>query len=466
MKDWYQKRNDRINRIENVQLNYLTEKPIAVIIGENDINRYSNQLMTLISLILLSKWNSCLTIELRSSIECCLPNYPNTSLKQVIENAIYENDPYGKFKFSDKVDTSLFEHILIIGNNDQNFPTNSIWIDSYNWIYGLSNTSLHYRKPIIESNNPVGPVLAACSGIALLFKNYNENTTIKSFIKWYSSYDFKSSNITSLLQNPEIPINIDIGKIFQIGCGAVGSSLDYFLSLTNLRGRIFLIDYDHIKIENICSSLIFNYHDATEKFMKIVACKKRLIKNKLLDVVDYEGDYSSFIKSIDYFNDQYPDTILCLANERNVWSTIQSNLPPVVYHATTSPNWVVNFGRHIPQKDWCIVCRFGIDNYDYTPKCSTGIIKETVDKSEPHLGTLPFLAPTAAVLILSELIKKNCYQNYPLSPENFIQFSMNFDEMNEFILIKKNKLESCQVCRSQSLTEYPDSFKQKFIKMI
>ena len=95
------------------------------------------------------------------------------------------------------------------------------------------------------------------------------------------------------------------------------------------------------------------------------------------------------------------------------------------------------------------------------------LLKKTIDKSEPHLGTLPFLAPTAAVLILSELIKKReSYQNYPLSPENFIQFSMNFDEMNEFILIKKNKLESCQVCRSQSLAEYPDSFKQKFIKMI
>ena len=99
-----------------------------------------------------------------------MPNYPNTSLKQVIENIIYENDPYGKFKFSDKLDTSGFEHIIIIGNDNRKTCTNSIWIDSYNWIYGLSNTSLHYKKPSIESNNPVGPVLAACSGNALLFK--------------------------------------------------------------------------------------------------------------------------------------------------------------------------------------------------------------------------------------------------------------------------------------------------------
>lgn len=78
MKDWYQKRNDRINRIENVRLDYLTDKPIAVIIGKTDINRYSNQLMTLISLNILSKWNSRITIELNSSIECCLPNLEKT----------------------------------------------------------------------------------------------------------------------------------------------------------------------------------------------------------------------------------------------------------------------------------------------------------------------------------------------------------------------------------------------------
>jgi hypothetical protein len=466
MKDWYQKRNDRINRIENIRLDYLTDKPIAVIIGKNNINRYSNQLMTLISLNILSKWNSRITTELNGSIECCLPNYPNTKLKQVIEAVIYENDPFGKFKFSELLDTSEFEYILIIGDDNKNYPTNSIWIDSYNWVFGISNSSLHYCKPKIESKNPIGPVFAACSGIALLFKNYNDNSTPRLFEKWYTLFDYKSSNSVDVLQNPEIPYDINIGNTYQIGCGAIGSSLDYLLSLTNLRGKIFLIDYDKINIENICSSLIFNYNDAKEEHKKTEACKKSIMKNQLLEVVVYDGDYSSFIKSIDYFHDQYPETILCLANEKNVWATIQNNLPPVVYHATTSPNWVVNFGRHIPQKEWCIVCRFGIENYDYVPKCSTGIINGTNEKGETHLGTLPFLAPTAATLILSELIKKNIYPNYPLSPENFIQFSMNFAKMNEFILIKKNKKESCPVCRSQSLTDYPAHFKKKFTNMI
>lgn len=139
MKDWYQRRNDRINRVENVRLDSLTDKPIAVIIGKTNINRYSNQLMALVSLNILSKWNSCLTIELDSSIECCLPIYSNTTLKQVIQNVISENDPFGKFKFSENLDSSKFEYILIIGVDTQSYPVNSIWIDSYNWVYGLTH---------------------------------------------------------------------------------------------------------------------------------------------------------------------------------------------------------------------------------------------------------------------------------------------------------------------------------------
>jgi hypothetical protein len=464
--DFYKKRNDRINRIDNVNIDHLTEKPVAVIIGNTDIFRFSNQLMAVVSLNLLSRWNSMITIELDPTIECCLPIYSETTLKQVLQNVVSANDPFGQFEFKDNIDLDKYEYIIIVGSDKRKFTSKSIWIDSYNWVSGISNICLNYDKPKIEIKNPCGPAFAACCGIGLLFKNYSESTSIGTITKWYSLYDFKSSISSFKLENPDIPIQEDLGNLYQIGCGAVGSSLDYLLSLIPLKGKIYIIDFDQVKFENLSSSLIFCYKDAANEINKVEACKRYLIQNRQLEVADFPSDYSSFIKGMDYSNAHYPDTILCLANEKNVWATIQNNLPPVVYHATTSTNWVINFGRHIPQRDWCIVCRFGITDYSFTPKCSTGIITDNKERAETHLGTLPFLAPTAATIVLSELIKKNSCKEYPFIPENFIQYSMNFENMNEFMLIKQNKNATCPVCKQQSLSDYPDHFKKKFEHMI
>ncbi|EKD32214.1 MAG: hypothetical protein ACD_77C00146G0001, partial [uncultured bacterium] len=293
-----------------------------------------------------------------------------------------------------------------------------------------------------------------CIAMSAIFERFNEADEPSRFTKYHSLYDFKSNQNPELLLNPEISKILNIEKTFQVGCGAVGSSFDYLLSLMNVSGELHLIDYDSIEVENLCSSLLFNANDAFNKIKKIDSSNFCLKKVHGLNVKVHDCDYNDFISSSNYL-DNYPDSILCFANEKNVWSTIQYNLPPIVFHATTTPNWGVNFGRHIPIKEWCIVCRFGLENYKYTPICSGAKIANDSSNKE-IFGVLPFLSPTAAILTLAELIKLKTYSDYPIN-NNFVQFMVKMN--SEFNLLQMGKKISCPVCSTQGLDDYPNKIK-------
>jgi len=196
--------------------------------------------------------------------------------------------------------------------------------------------------------------------------------------------------------------------------------------------------------------MLFTAEDSFHETDKILICENILDIVKGLNTNSYKKDYSLFIKESNLLQ-IYPDIILCLANERNIWSTIQHNFPPLVLHATTTPNWGINLGRHIPMKDWCIVCRFGISEYETTPLCSEAQIR-IVDEEEEILGILPFLSSAAATLTLSEIIKSTMH-GYNLRKENFIQFAF-LKEASEFLKLVMPKKDECPVCKNQSVEDY------------
>jgi len=272
----------------------------------------------------------------------------------------------------------------------------------------------------------------------------------ESFIRWYSIYDLQSDSNHVTLSNPPISRLLEVGTLHQIGCGAVGSSLDLLFSFLNIKGNIHLIDYDSVSVPNTASSMVFTAKDGLEEIDKVDSCYSFLEKVDGLIPYPHKCDYGTFIKKHDLLND-YPDIVLCLANEKNIWSTIQHNYPPLVLHATTSPNWGVNLVRHIPFQDWCIVCRFGIDEYETIPVCSQAKVDSGGEKEE-ILGILPFLSTAGAILILSEILRSRI-DGYCLTKDNFVQFSFK-DTNVGFIKLKLSRNENCTVCNNQTKEEY------------
>lgn len=454
--EWYRLRNDRTNRIDNILLDS-NAKVICVQVKRH--NDFSGQVMAIMVANIMARWCRRITFYLPEKVPCLIGRWSGQMLHEVIENIMVSADPYGEFTFKiDYDDPTMADYTLTIG-----LPTNAnhFWIDAQGWVGGFGYGTIP-KRIVSNSNdkNPVGAIYAASFINSAIFSSYIDNRELQSFERWHSLFDFKTSTSYTGLENPIIQNSPDIGKVWQIGAGAVGSSFDFILSLIPVIGSINILDYDRIEIPNTSSSLVFTGDDALKKISKVKACVDVLKFNKSLLATGHPNmDYGQFISEGNLERD-YPDLIVCFANERNIWSTIQNNEPPIVLHATTSSNWAVNFGRHIPFKEWCIVCRFGIGEHHYTPVCSAAVDK-IEDQTEEKLGILPFLSPVAAVLVFAEILKLNMQAEikYPAN-SNFALVSLKEVSGSNLLNLFRAPKKNCPICSQQDEAYYHDGYKK------
>lgn len=451
--EWYKKRDDRTKRVNGVS--GFEGFTLGVLVNPQIESSYAIQVMTTISLNLLARWCRNIVIQMPET-SSSFPGLACENLKEKLKLDLSKIDPYGKFEFAD-VKAKKFSKTLFIGI-DRTTTTidEGIWIDGFGWLAGIGNEIPEKNLNQNDSLNPTGPAFASCLGVAELFRQAAGLPDFSGKPTWYSLYDYSRLNDPATCSCPDYAGGFDFGRIQQIGCGAVGSSLDLLLSFTDWRGTIDLIDFDKIEFTNCNRSLTFSAYDAVNERKKVDSCAD--VFKGGLKPIKFNGSYIDFVNAGNYGNSP-PDLILCLANEENVWSTIQHNFPPLTLHATTTPNWAVNFGRHIPKKEWCILCRFADSIvHNFTPTCSEGVIKKATEKEEAILGVLPFLSTTAAVLILAEMAKLSL-PNYPINAD-FIEFSTKIPNL-EFQQSQKKPDTDCE-CNKQPVLEHQT--KSKFWK--
>ena len=127
----------------------------------------------------------------------------------------------------------------------------------------------------------------------------------------------------------------------------------------------------------------------------------------------------------------------------------------IAFHATTTKNWGINFGRHIPLKEWCLVCRFESEiKNTMIPTCAVGVVQIDSQLKE-ILGMLPFLSTAASVLVLADLAKLSL-DGYPVN-KDFIQFSMR--SIEGVFITYQNPRRPCFVCKNHDASIYPTAIK-------
>lgn len=459
MDEWYACRDDRTKRVDSCS--GFEDFSLGVVIDPRMESVYAIQAMAVITLNILSRW--CRTIKVLMPVDTIsrLPSWEGQNLKDVLEKIMFDADPYGQFTFGNVTEKDI-DQVLIIGKTNETFQKPHIWINGSGWIAGVGYNSSNIPFSKYEDDNPVGPAFASCLGVAEIFRQACGLSVPSPYSIWYSLYDFeKTTDNPNQLKNPKYTTDYNFGRIHQVGCGAVASSLDFLLSLTKWEAEIDLIDYDKVDCTNCNRSLSFSAYDAISNKKKIDICADVLRNSRILPII-FEGSYTDFIKA-GKFLDTPPDLILCLANERNVWADIQHNYPPIVLHATTTQSWGVNFGRHIPQKEWCILCRFSKEiEHKFTPSCGEVEIIPQKEQEIPQMGVLPFLSPASAVLVLAEMAKIP-FTDYPIN-NNFILFSFK-SAGNAFLHYQRRRELGC-ICIDQILEIYPDKIKRsKFWKL-
>lgn len=245
--------------------------------------------------------------------------------------------------------------------------------------------------PGTASLNPFGPAIAAVMAATRLFVHRLQPPAATHAV---NVFDW-SSDLQSGQDYAPLP---ELGEVWVVGTGSVGSAVIYFLSLATNRFIAQLFDHDRVKDHNITRSPIFAESD--------VGDHKVTVTGAFLDVcgVQHTPHTVALHESPVWAERQTgtPDILVPTANEYNVRGLIETSLPPIQIYGTTGRNWQASVVRHIPLLDPCSLCLFPPEKFSQT-ECAT-------DSSRQQEGTrndasLPFLSFAAGLMAAIELVK-------------------------------------------------------------
>jgi len=190
---------------------------------------------------------------------------------------------------------------------------------------------------------------------------------------------------------------LDIGRVLQVGAGAVGCALDFFLSFLGIGGQWQIVDGDQVDVTNLNRQFLFIARDAGFPAGQPANKASRVAALLGLPAGASPAMYGDDLAVV---NGSY-DVVLALANDNGVRSFLQGRQPTILLHATTSPNWQAQLHRHAAGHDDCIDCRLPAGTPRFT--CATEDVE--TDTGEHFDAAVPPLSGMAGLLLAAELAK-------------------------------------------------------------
>jgi hypothetical protein len=443
-KDFYKRRNSRSNVLAPVS--EYQKKITGVTISSEMASTYQGQVMVLTCMNLLARWST--------NLSGLIPDLPLvdqlkskkfSTLHQRIMHECKEANPYIKIDLNHITSESLVLNIGLKTYKDV-IPDYCITIDGWDVVAWdpdeCESVKLNNEKHFIPAAQ-----VASCLGVAQIFKmavDQDKEDLLQSF-RW-SMWNYNLASLDNVqVAEPSIPSSkIYLGNILQVGVGAVGSNVLYFLSMLDSGYKMKIVDYDKVEVENLDRSLLFGISDIEQK--KVNRAKVVMGNYGIAGVEVFDGSWNEFVSKEISLNDF--DLWLALANEDNVWQSMAENLPPIVIQATTNYDWGVTLGRHIPFEDFCLRCRFEPDDESVTTICSASEIEQESNGQVKKIhASLPFLSALSASMIISELMKVEC-DRIRTNP-NYVELNLK-SSMSHILKFHKTPSKDCPVCANKS----------------
>ncbi|SRR6266545_6884867 len=290
-----------------------------------------------------------------------------------------------------------------------------------------------------DTDNPFGAVLAACAGVAYLFRAA-VGASRPGGVR-LSLWNLRGGDAAD--DGPGLP-QASLGRVIVVGCGAVGSAIVHVLPLAGLGGEFDVVDRDRVQISNLSTAPIFFADRVGDEKVEIAV---EYLKRNGLSAVAHPLWFNEAVAAGQIFVER-PDLVIPAANERDVRREIQHHVPPLQIYGTTGGNWDAFLGRHIPLKEDCLVCRFPRAHPVGEPAlaCGSGTLPPLPEAETPVTATLPFLPMAAAVIAVAELVK-TALPGYPRNA-NFACLDF-LGSLGDFLLIPHGPRPGC-TCEGQA----------------
>ena len=425
--EWYDSFHDRTLRYAGRVLS--RDRPIVIELDAEYGARYDGQVAAIVAANLLSRMSPRVIFDFPSvSIVKPLP-WAQASLSEFVLSAARAADPHGAFLCRQREEGDFVFHL------GRRSPIAAVHGSGWGAFAGPGQSCI----PDSNTNNPVGPALAVITAAARIFAS---NLAPLDLAVAFDGFTWSDGppNVDAPL-----PTNVDLGQLWSIGAGSVGTAALYFLTLATRQFSSVVFDMDEVKVTNLDRSPIFTAEDAFENRLKAQAAETYL-RNVGVQNVSFENKPLDLSVRWRDRQENIPDVVIGAANERNVRYLIEQSFPPLQIYATTGRNWNITGFRHIPLVDPCSCCVFPPGTPMAATICAEGSVRDPVTHEDVD-AALPFLSFGAGLFTAAEILKAQM-PHYPHSP-NRIFFSASLNSAPHFTHAPMARRSNC-VCASRS----------------
>lgn len=269
-------------------------------------------------------------------------------------------------------------------------PTASIYAGGLRWTARTGST----RQPIASApSSLLGLGLAVGFGCGWIFRSSLGLPAVRE----------RSVSLWTLASNARAtgPAGcgpLDVGSVWIVGAGAVGSAVAWWLHQIGVTGEWTIIDGDLADDTNLNRSLGLFAADAGLLGSPAIA-KAEAAATLIPGAHPHVGWWDEWVQS----DSSAPDVLIPTANDRGVRPAIAAYGHPAVLHATTSRAWTAELHRHVPVNDGCIACRLPGDEPMFG--CATGRVDGACGADPGRDAALPFLSGSAGLMLVSGLLQ-------------------------------------------------------------
>jgi hypothetical protein len=396
---WYQRRDDRQMRYAGRALPH--DRSIVVSLDPVYGQTFAGQVAAFVAANLFARMTPNLAFHVpKIEMVSALP-WAGRDLAEFMMSVARSADPYAEFAIRTPRDG---DYVLTLGRGPA--PAS---IHGAGW-YAFIGPG---ESPItdVADPNPIGAAFAVIAAASRLY-----GSALGPLDGPYLFNTFRWNNELEKRPLPFIP-NAELGRIWTIGAGSVGTAALYFLTLATRRFSSVTFDMDEVKIENLDRSPIFFATDASDELNKSDVATAYLRSVGVADAVA-EREPLDLSKRWAARQIGEPDLVIAAANERNVRYIIEQSCPPMQIYGTTGANWGASMIRHIPLVDACSCCVFPPDAQQAAMKCAEGQVMDAKTGHEVD-AALPFLSFGAGLMAAAEVLKV-VLPGYPFTPNRAI----------------------------------------------
>lgn len=351
---------------------------------------YAGQVAAITAASIVGRMSQSVSIDVPSLPVLAPLPWASARLDEVVMQTLKAADRYGNHQQRPAQSKDLR---LVVGASGDGILIHGCGWGAY---YGNESSPIEHS----DEPNPFGAAFAVIAAASQLHK-VGQNEPIGTML--VDTYSWKTG--LSSAGVPRMSTDCDLGEVWCIGVGSVGSCALFFLSLVTSNFHAVLVDRDTVEIENVRRSALFSSQDASNEEFKVEVARRWLYKAGVERI-------ESHIAWLDEIPDRWhrremgtPDILISAANERNVRSEIESGFPPIQVYATTGRNWQATLFRHTPLTGACSLCVPAIKKPRRPALCATDSPAQEESSVEGDDVALPFLSYAAGLMTSAEITK-------------------------------------------------------------